>query len=87
MAKNSISGDLAQLSLAELHSRKNKLKGAIIGLGIVMVVALIIVLYVVLHNKMYALLATLPAMFLSLMPSVIVLNKINREIHARPPVQ
>lgn len=52
-----------------------------------MIAALAIVMYVVMHNKMYALLATLPAMFFSLMPSVIVLNKINREIHARPPVQ
>lgn len=87
MANNSLRGDLSQLSLAELHSRKNKLKGAIIGLGIVMVAALAIVLYIVLHKKMVALLATLPAMFLSLMPSVIVLNKINTELKSRQPVQ
>ncbi|WBO84929.1 hypothetical protein [Hymenobacter yonginensis] len=87
MANKSLSGDLAQLALAELHSRKNKLKGAIIGLGIVMVVALVMVLYAAINSKKYALLATLPAMFLSLLPSVIVLSKINKEIAARPPIQ
>jgi hypothetical protein len=83
MTNNSISGDLAQLSLPELQTRKNKLQGAIIGLAIVLVVALAVVLYVSINRKLYGLLATVPAMLLPLVLSVIGLNKISREIQAR----
>lgn len=84
MTKNSISEDLTQLTLEELHARKNKLKGTIIGLGLVMGVAVAIILYVVVVKKgNYGLLAVGLTSFITLMPIVIVLNKINEEIRAR----
>ncbi|MBC6697755.1 hypothetical protein [Hymenobacter sp. BT190] len=83
MTKNSISEDLTQLTLEELRARKNKLKGTIIGLGLVMGVAVAIILYVVVKKGNYGLLVVGLTSFITLMPSVIALNNINDEIRAR----
>jgi VIT1/CCC1 family predicted Fe2+/Mn2+ transporter len=83
MTKNGSSSDLTQLTLEELQVRKDKLKGIIIGLGLVMGVALAIILYLVLKNGSYALLVVGITAFITLMPGVVTLNKVNEEIKSR----
>lgn len=79
--------DLTHFTSEELYARKQKLKGAIIGLGLVMGVAVAIILYVVIKKGNYGLLAVGFTSFITLMPSVIALNKINEEIKARQAAQ
>lgn len=80
MKKNS---SLAELTLEELQTRKSNLKGAVIGLSIVMLAALITLIYLVLKNKNYALLGVAFGCSFTLLPSIIVLNQINSEIKSR----
>ncbi len=74
---------LTNLTLEELHARKQRLKGTIIGLGLVMGVAVAIILYMVVKKGNYGLLAVGFTSFIALMPGVIALNNINEEIKAR----
>jgi hypothetical protein len=78
--------DLTNLTLEELYARKQKLKGAIIGLGLVMGLALAILIYLATKKGNYGLLAVGLTLFITLTPSVIALNKINEEIKSRRAV-
>jgi hypothetical protein len=75
--------ELAQLTLEELYKRKQKLKSAIVGLGLVMGASLAIIIYLVIKNKSYGLLAVGLTTFITLMPSIIALNSVNEEIKSR----
>ncbi|MBD2715761.1 hypothetical protein KBK19_12015 [Microvirga sp. STR05] len=80
--------DLTQLTIEELYARKQKLQGAIIGLGIVMGVALAIILYVViLKKRSYGLLVVGSAAFVTLMPGVVAYNQIREELKRRQAPQ
>ena len=74
---------LNELTVDELYARKQKLRGALTGLGIVMLVALAVLGYAVGKSQSYSLLAVTPAMFLGLLPAILALNKVNEEIKAR----
>ncbi|MDR6562899.1 MULTISPECIES: hypothetical protein [unclassified Arcicella] len=75
--------NLAELTLEELQAKQKKAKGAVIGLGIVMAIALITLIYLATKSKNYALLAVAGGSGLTLLPSIIVLKQIETEIKSR----
>ena len=77
------SDDLKNLSVEELHEKKKKLKGMIIGIAIPMALAFIALIYLAVKNKNYALIAVAIGCSITLLPGFIVLNGINNEIKNR----
>jgi ABC-type bacteriocin/lantibiotic exporter with double-glycine peptidase domain len=74
---------LTELSLEELNNKKKTVTGAVIGLGIVMLVACTLLIYLSITAKKTSLIAVAiccPIMFL---PILINLQQINKEIKAR----
>lgn len=74
---------LAELTLEELLIKQKKAKGAVIGLGIVMAIALATLIYLATKSKNYALLAVAGGSGLTLLPSIIALKQIETEIKSR----
>lgn len=74
---------IADLTIEELNKQKKTLRGAIIGLGIVMIIAYVTLAFVVFKTKNYVLLAIIPCGPLTLLPSVMRLKQINAELKTR----
>lgn len=74
---------LAELSLTELQERKKKMRGVVIGLGSVMVIALGILLFLAIRSKNYVLIAIIPGCLMTLFPVFISLSQLNTEIKSR----
>jgi hypothetical protein len=74
---------LTELTLEELQKKKKTIKSAIIGLGIVMLLAVTILIYFTIKNQNYAFLGVAFGSLISLLPSVIFLNQIETEIKSR----
>lgn len=72
-----------ELTTEELNKQKKTLKGAIIGLGIVMIIAYSILAFVMFKTKNYVFLAIIPSGGLALLPSAIRLKQINTELKTR----
>lgn len=74
---------LSELSIEELESKKKMVLSAIIGLGIVMIIACCLLFYFAMTSKNFALIAVAIGSTLTLMPSFISIGQINAEIESR----
>lgn len=75
---------LTELSIEELYKKKQGIQGALIGLGLVMLAAVVILLYLVFTAKTPKVLAAIPiTCALALLPAFISLGQINAEIKNR----
>jgi O-antigen/teichoic acid export membrane protein len=74
---------LTDLSLEELHAKKKTLKGATIGLGIVMLIACATLIYLGIKNKNYSLITVAICCSITLLPSISSISQINTEIKKR----
>ncbi|WP_265429692.1 hypothetical protein [Chryseobacterium sp. YIM B08800] len=74
---------LSELSIEELESKKKMVLSAIIGLGIVMIIACCLLFYFAMMSKNFALIAVVIGSTLTLMPSFISIGQINAEIKSR----
>lgn len=74
---------LNELSLDELHQKKKVLLGAAIGLGIVMLVAVIVLVYVAIRAKQPAFIAISLCGLVNFLPIYSNLQKLNTEIKNR----
>ncbi|UKT64921.1 hypothetical protein [Pedobacter mucosus] len=81
--KNNAKNNLSEQSLEYLIKQRNLLKGAAIGLIIVLILAFIIILFVAIKKKTYGLIAVLPASMIAFLPILIRLGQINAEIKSR----
>lgn len=70
-------------TLTSLIKQKNLLKGAAIGLTIVIIIAFAITLYVAIQKKNFALVAVTPASLITLLPILMRLRQINNQIKSR----
>jgi ABC-type Mn2+/Zn2+ transport system permease subunit len=75
--------NLSEQPLESLEKQKKLLKGAAIGLGIVLFLAFCIIMYVAINKHKYGLLAILPGSMLTLLPIIIRFAQINTELKAR----
>ena len=73
----------SDMTLEELYKKKNVIKSAAIGLGIVMIFATSILFYVAITEKKPALAVISVGFFMSLLPIIISINQINKEIKSR----
>ncbi|QXU42706.1 hypothetical protein [Pedobacter sp. D749] len=75
---------LTELSNEELYKKKQSIKGALIGLGLVMLAAFLVLIYLVITAKTPKVLAAIPiSCMLALLPAFISLRQINTEIKNR----
>ena len=74
---------LSDMTIDELNKRKNTLKGAMIGISIVMIIAYGILLYLVIKSKNFVFLTIIPSGFLTLIPIIMGLKQIDAEIKSR----
>ncbi|MEJ7559950.1 MAG: hypothetical protein WKF66_16680 [Pedobacter sp.] len=77
--------NLSEQSLESLVKQRQLLKGAAIGLGIILLVAFCIIMYVAIKKHNYGLMAILPGSMLTLIPILIRSGQINTEINSRKP--
>ncbi|MEA5461041.1 hypothetical protein VB796_18410 [Arcicella sp. LKC2W] len=77
---------LSELTLEELQAKKKTLKGAIIGLGIVMVVAVATLVYLAIKTGNFVLIAGAMGCGITLLPSIIMVNQMNNEIKSRTKI-
>jgi hypothetical protein len=75
--------NLKELSLEELQIKYNKLKGAVIGIVIVMLMALIALIYFAIKNKNYNLLTFIFVLPVTLLPVFLSLGQLKTEIKSR----
>jgi hypothetical protein len=73
----------SELSVEELVLKKKKLKGAIIGIGMVMIIVCSILIYLAIINKNIALVVVTISCVIVLLPSLFGLNQIDEEIKSR----
>jgi hypothetical protein len=72
-----------ELSLEELKAKHKKMKGAVIGLGIVILFTCSILIYFIVKNKNYVMVGVaIPCLF-SLLPSILALKQMEKEIKSR----
>lgn len=74
---------LSELTTEELIKQQKTLKGALIGFGIVMLLACGGLLFLIIKNKNFALFAVIPGCMLTLLPAFIRLGQLNTEIKSR----
>ncbi len=74
---------LSDLTLEELNKQKNSLKGVLIGLGIVTLIAYSILLYLAIKNRNFVLIAIIPCGAITLLPGLIRWSQLNTEIKSR----
>jgi flagellar basal body-associated protein FliL len=72
------------ISVQELHKKKKRLLGALIGLGLVLLMAGAIIFYLAFSSKMPKVLIVVPiCSSLTLLPAFISLSQINTELKNR----
>jgi len=74
---------LPELTLEELIKKKNQIKGAAMGLGIVMVIAVIALVVLAMRTENYALITISLGGAVAFLPIFISLSQINTEIKSR----
>lgn len=74
---------LKELTLEELQTKYKKSKDAVIGLGIVILIAVMTLIYLAVRNKNYALIAVAIGSSITFLPSIVVLKQIETEIKSR----
>jgi divalent metal cation (Fe/Co/Zn/Cd) transporter len=74
---------LAAFSTEELQNKYKKSKAAVIGLGIVMLFALITLIYLAITGPNYSLLAVAIGCSMAFLPSIIALKQMEKEIKSR----
>jgi hypothetical protein len=75
---------LSEMTLEQLHEHKNKMKGVLVGLGIVMLVAESVLLYVLFTTKGSGHLAIIAlSTFICFIPAIINYSQIDKEIKSR----
>ena len=70
---------LSELTLNELYAEKKKIKGILMGFGIVMIIACIILIAVAVKSKNYALIAVASGSFITLLPIMTRLGQLTRK--------
>jgi hypothetical protein len=80
---NTKSNQLTEITTDELLSKRKKIAGAAIGLGIVSILALIIIFYVAITKRNYALLALIGGIMIPFLPIFIYLKQVEKEINVR----
>jgi len=75
---------IAELSVQELHKKKQGLQGALLGLSLVMLAAVVIIFYLVFSSKAPKVLVIVPiTCALTFIPAFISMGQINTEIKNR----
>ena len=75
---------LTEISIQELDKKKKGLLGALIGLGVVLLMASVIIFYLAFTSKMPKVLIVVPiCSSLTLLPAFISLSQINAELKNR----
>ncbi|WP_406826002.1 hypothetical protein [Pedobacter sp. KACC 23697] len=75
---------ITAISVQELHKKKKGLLGALIGLGVVLLIAGVIIFYLAFSSKMPKVLIIVPiCSSLTLLPAFISLSQINTELKNR----
>ncbi|WP_412467965.1 hypothetical protein [Pedobacter sp. KLB.chiD] len=75
---------ISAIPIEELHKKKKGLQGALIGLGLVLLIAGLIIIYLVFSSKMPKVLIIVPiCSSLTLLPAFISLSQINTELKNR----
>ena len=74
---------LNELTLDELQAKKNMLKGAVIGLGCILLMACIACIYLAITAKKISLVTVVIGCALSFLPALANLRQINSEINRR----
>ncbi|MCX2493201.1 hypothetical protein OQX63_06940 [Pedobacter sp. PF22-3] len=75
---------LTEISIQELDKKKKGLLGALIGLGVVLLIASVIIFYLAFTSKMPKVLIVVPiCSSLTLLPAFISLSQINAELKNR----
>ena len=74
---------LAELSLEELQTKQRKSRAVVTGTGIVMVIALIIITWSAFRSKNFALFSLVCTLPMTLLPGLIYLNQLGKEIKSR----
>lgn len=80
MAKNK---KLSELTLDELHAEKKKRKGILTGFGILMLIACGTLVFLAAKSKNYTLITVVSGCFITLMPFIISLSQVDKEIKSR----
>jgi uncharacterized membrane protein YqhA len=73
----------AELSIEELVMKKKKLRGVIIGIGMVIIFACALLIYLAIIKKNIALVVVAISCAVALLPSFLGLNQIDEEIKSR----
>ncbi|MEO0059050.1 MAG: hypothetical protein RLZZ312_697 [Bacteroidota bacterium] len=73
----------SEMTLEELLKKRNVIKSAAIGLGTVMVFATTVLIYIAITEKKPALAFISIGFFVSLLPIIISISQINKEIKSR----
>jgi hypothetical protein len=74
---------LTELTLNELNIEKKKTKGVLTGLGLVMLIACGILVFLAVKSENFALIAVASGSFITLLPILIRLGQIEKEIKNR----
>lgn len=74
---------LSEHTVEELIVKKKKLKAAVIGLGIVMILACSTLVYLAIKNENYTLITVAICCLITMMPSIMALKKFDKEIESK----
>ena len=74
---------LENLTSQQLASKKKALTGALIGLGLVLIIACSILLYLVIKNKDFTLIPIAIGSLMTIIPCFIGISQVNTEIKSR----
>jgi len=74
---------LSELTLEELEKREKTVRSILIGGSISMFVLLAVLVYLIFKTQLFVLVAVMPALFVTILPGVIILIWIKAEIKSR----
>lgn len=74
---------LSELTLEELGKREKTVRSILIGGSISMFVLLAVLVYLIFKTQLFVLVAVMPALFVTILPGVIILIRIKAEIKSR----
>lgn len=77
------SKNLPELTLNELYAEKKKSKSFLTGLGLLMIIVCIILIFVAIKSKNYAMITVACSCFITLLPMMMRLGQIEKEIKNR----
>ena len=74
---------LSDLTLEELEKSEKTVRSILIGGSISMFVLLAVLVYLIFKTQLFVLVAVMPALFVTILPGVIILIRIKAEIKSR----